>query len=60
MEYWYESKGWCGEFGMENPTVPIHWEQWRMLVPQLLGRLRQEDHKFKADLGNIARTYLKA
>jgi hypothetical protein len=42
-----------------NKSDASSWVWWHTSVISALGRLRQEDHKFKASLGYIVRSWLK-
>ena len=37
----------------------VSWVWWHRAVIPILGRLRQEDHRFKASLSNLARPCFK-
>ena len=69
MAHAYNSSTWEAETGVipqdchHNCYLPfkldISWVWWPMPVIPVLGRLRQEDHRFEANLSNLGRPCFK-
>jgi hypothetical protein len=49
----------CSSWGNDKVNTKKSWVWWDTPVISVLRSLRQEDHKFEASLGNIARRCLK-